>query len=189
MASVMSVDFFNRLIKYAAFHRGCLMCSHCKNVEKLVKRGSYKRPSDGQRYHWYICKNCHKIFSESHLGIGFRLRKRELNRFIFRTLCSGVSQRRCAFLFCVHPETIARRVLRFGHCAEHNLDVYRQTFKAATMVQVEEMFSFEHSKCKPLTLPIAVETSHRRILAVGVERIPANGHQAVARKKYGFRPC
>jgi hypothetical protein len=52
------------------------------------------------------------------------------------------------------------------------------------------MESFEHSKCKPLTMPIAVEKSTRKILALRVGSIAAKGPlAAISRKKYGFRRC
>jgi len=55
---------------------------------------------------------------------------------------------------------------------------------------VDEMESFEHTKCKPLTIPIAVEKKTRKILSLAVAPIAAKGHLAeISRKKYGPRPC
>lgn len=52
------------------------------------------------------------------------------------------------------------------------------------------MESFEHSKCKPLTMPIAVEQDSRKVLSLRVGKIAAKGHfAAVAKKKYGPRIC
>ena len=40
------------------------------------------------------------------------------------------------------------------------------------------METFEHTKLKPLTIPMAVEQGTRRILAVDVGKIAAKGHLA-----------
>jgi hypothetical protein len=47
----------------------------------------------------------------------------------------------------------------------------------------------EHTKCKPLSVSLAVEKKTRRILGFEVSIIPAAGHLAeISRKKYGRRP-
>ena len=52
------------------------------------------------------------------------------------------------------------------------------------------METFEHTKLKPLTIPMAVEQGTRRILAVDVGKIAAKGHLAkISLKKYGPRKC
>ncbi len=166
------------------------MCPHCKKPGKIVKFGSYQRASDKKVCQRYRCKNCQRTFSETHYSIDYRLRKRYINQAVFRSLCSGVSQRRCAILFGVHRDAIARRLLRFGLCAEHNLKVYRQSRPSVTQLLFDELETFEHTKCKPLTVAIAVEDKSRKILALKVGKIPAKGPLAsFSRKKYGFRPC
>ncbi len=52
----------------------------------------------------------------------------------------------------------------------------------------DEMETFEHTKCKPLSLPIIVEPLKRKILGIDVASMPAKGLLAArARKKYGLR--
>jgi hypothetical protein len=85
---------------------------------------------------------------------------------------------------------IARRLVRFGKCAQHNLEVYRATREKVTRLDFDELESFEHTKCKPLTAAIAVEDGSRKILSISLGRIPAKGPlAALSRKKYGPRPC
>ncbi len=51
------------------------------------------------------------------------------------------------------------------------------------------MKTSEHTKCKPISIALAVEKKTRFILGFEVSRIPADGHLArLARKKYGYRP-
>lgn len=123
-------------------------------------------------------------------SIDYRLRKRSINQTTFKLLCSGVSQRRSAYLVGIKPIGIARRVVRFGACSEHNLEAYRLSRPKADMIQIDEMETFEHTKCKPLTMPIAVEQGTRHILSLSVGPIAAKGKLAAkSREKYGPRPC
>lgn len=63
-----------------------------------------------------------------------------------------------------------------------------KTGKRLKAVQFDEMETFEHSKCLPLSIPLAVEAESRRILDFGVCSMPANGPLAhISRRKYGPR--
>ena len=86
--------------------------------------------------------------------------------------------------------TIARRVTRFGACARaHFQRAQRQSEKVDDIV-FDEMETFEHTKLKPITIPLAVENKSRKILALSVGRIAAKGPLApISRKKYGLRKC
>ena len=166
------------------------MCPYCKKAAKTVRFGRYVRRSDGKKCQRYRCSSCLKTFSETHFSIEFRLRKRLINQAVFRSLCSGVSQRRCAILFGIHRDGVARRLMRFGACAKHNLEAFRTTRPKVSRLDIDELETFEHTKCKPITAAIAVEDKSRQILALSVGKIPAKGHlAAIARKKYGPRPC
>ncbi len=167
-----------------------MVCPYCKHQENIRKHGTYIRASDGKVCQRYRCKSCSKTFSETHFGIDYRLRKRYLNQNIFRSLCSGVSQRRLALILGVRRPVIARRLLRFGICAQHNLEEYRKNREKVSKLDFDELETFEHSKCKPITAAIAVEDKTRKVLAIAVGRIPAKGSLVhLARKKYGKRPC
>ncbi len=167
-----------------------MVCPYCPSDKKPKSRGSYIRASDHKKTRRFACLDCGKSFSETLFGIEYRLRKRHINQPVFRALCKGVSQRACAFLMGVDRGTIARRLDRFGHCAQHNLEVYRQSRPQANVVLIDEMESFEHTKCKPLTIPIAVEEGTRKILSLSVGRIAGKGHlAALSKAKYGPRPC
>src|SRR5690606_32394377 len=86
--------------------------------------------------------------------------------------------------------SIARRLVRFGSIAKVNLEHSQKTMPPIEELMFDEMESFEHTKCKPLTIPIAVETKTRRVICLKVARIPAKGKLAeISRKKYGPRPC
>ncbi len=154
------------------------------------KRGSYTRPSDRRIIKRFQCRSCNKSYSTQTLNFDYRLRKRQHNQLIFRLICSGQSQRRCALLLGLKQEAIARRIKLFGRLAKRNLENYRLSREKIKVINIDEMETFEHSKCKPLTLPIAVENRTRKIIAIGVAQIAAKGNLAkISKKKYGKRKC
>lgn len=56
-------------------------------------------------------------------------------------------------------------------------------------MEFDDLETFEHSKCKPLSVTLAVESKTRRILGFAVSRMPAKGLLTKkALKKYGPRP-
>jgi hypothetical protein len=60
--------------------------------------------------------------------------------------------------------------------------------KPATTVQFDDMETFEHTKCKPLSVTLAVEEKTRRILGVEVSQMPASGRLSEkAKVLYGSR--
>lgn len=166
------------------------MCPNCQEEYQFVKSGFYIRKSDKKMIQRYKCKICKNRFSAQTNRIDYRHRKRAINQTVFRLLSKGMSQRGCAFTLGVQPSTIASRVERFGKVAKQNLENYRKQRAKCEIIIFDEMESFEHSKCKPTTMPIAVEEGSRIILALGVGKIAAKGHLSkIAKKKYGYRKC
>ena len=163
------------------------MCPHCQKNEKITKRGFYERKSDGIRIQRFFCHSCRRDFSAQTSSYDYRLRKRRINQAVFRLLAKGLSQNGIAQVLQVDPKTIARRVTRFGNCARKHL--FSENKKVDQIV-FDEMESFEHTKLKPVTIPLAVEKGTRKILYVGVGKIAAKGHLAqISRQKYGARKC
>ena len=163
-------------------------CPTCFNPAS--KRGFYLRPSDQKKIQRYKCGICARSFSHQTVQPDFRLRLRRQNQIIFRLISSGVSQRRCALILNMKQVAISRRVVKFGRVAETNLAHYRKTRKKVNKAIFDELETFEHSKCKPLTVPIAVEDKTRKILCLGVGQIAAKGHLSkIALQKYGPRKC
>ena len=56
------------------------------------------------------------------------------------------------------------------------------------ILQFDDLETIEHTKCKPLSVILAVERNSRRVLGFEVSRMPAKGLlAAISRKKYGPR--
>ena len=167
-----------------------MLCPYCLSSDRVIKRGFYTRPTDKKRLQRFNCKTCRRRFSEQYWTIDYRYRRRKINQGMFRALAKGNSQRTCALLFDVNRKTIARRVLRYGRICESNMEVYRNSRDKACEVYFDELETFEHTKLKPLTVPVAVEKATRKVLALSIGTIAAKGHlAALSRKKYGKRSC
>lgn len=98
-------------------------------------------------------------------------------------LVSGNTQRRIARLLACSKNTVARKLVWLSQHAVSS------SFSAQDVVhiQIDELETIEHTKLKPLTIPLCVSHNYK-ILALSVGKIRAKGHLAeISRKKYGIR--
>jgi hypothetical protein len=118
----------------------------------------------------------------------FAQKKRQFNERLKRLLCSGVSQRRIARLLHLSRATVTQKLIFLGRQAEMDLSKRNLAHVPAEIVEFDDLETFEHSKCKPLSVTLAVESKSRRILGLEVSRFPAKGRLVkIAHKKYGRR--
>lgn len=158
-----------------------------------VRNGYYFRHSDGKRVGRFICKVCRRGFSWGTTSPCFGQKKRQVNAGVEELLASGVSQRRIARLLGISLDTVANKFRFLARQARMSNDRYlteiKHSGRLVSNLDFDEMQSFEHSKCKPLSIPIAVEVKTRKILGCKVCIMPANGPLAqISRKRYGIRP-
>ena len=171
--------------------------SECSNrfpgplSKPIVRKGSYWRKSDGQLVGRWKCLACSKSFSSARLYPCYRQKKRKLNHPLKLLLNSGVSQRRAALILGVNRKTIVRKFRFLAEQArlEQQADLKSLEGSAPLMeIQFDELETSEHSKCKPLSVALAVEPKSRKILGFQVSRMPAKGPlAAIALRKYGPR--
>ncbi len=159
---------------------------------RIVRIGFYRRRSDGQRIPKFRCLRCRRIFSSATHQATFGQKKRQLNAKVEKLLSSGVSQRRAALILGVNPKTIVRKFRFLARQARREHEAWRQAaFSGAgplSSVQFDDLETSEHSKCKPLSVALAVEPKTRKILGFQVSRMPARGPLAeLARRRYGRR--
>jgi hypothetical protein len=127
-------------------------------------------------------------FSHATRNPCYRQNKRQINEPLRRLLCSGNSQRRLAYLLGVNRKTIVRKFLFLARLAEAQLENWNSELHPASIVEFDDLETFEHSKCKPLSVTLAVEHKSRRILGFTVSQMPAKGLLSKrALKKYGPR--
>jgi transposase-like protein len=170
------------------------MRPHCRKCElasadgsNFVLSGKYYRQSDSKWVQRYRCRSCKVSFSTATHSPCFRQKKRHKNEILRKLLCSGVSQRRSARILRLHRTTVVRKFLFLALEAEFFLMKGNLLRPQAKTIEFDDLETFEHTKCKPLSVTLAVESKTRRILGLEVTRMPARGMLVKAAKKYGPR--
>ena len=166
-----------------------LKCPNCEILGvKITSYGRFVRTSDKRIFRRYRCHFCTKTFSDTSFHSCYRQKKRRLNSKIQELLSSNMSQRRLARHLRCNRKTIARKLKFLG------LDRKFKNTQALTKrgqihdFEFDELETIEHTKCKPVSVIMAVEKSSRKILGFRVCRMPAKGRlAAISRKKYGKR--
>lgn len=170
----------------------CPYCQVDKNktdIKKKIRRaGRFWRKSDGRWISRFRCLACEKSFSRASLSRKCWQKKRHMNESVRRILCAGVSMRESARVLNLNRKTIARKLLFLAEEAQIEFEVKNALHPKAVEVEFDELETFEHTKCKPLSVPLMVEYKTRRILGFEVAEMPAKGRLAAySRKKYGPR--
>jgi transposase-like protein len=164
-------------------------CPQCGAPEiSWTKFGYFVRDSDKKHIQKFKCKKCQAVFSRATFQSCYRQKKRKLNPRILELHCSGVSQRRIAKLLKITRKTVYKKFIFLAKNAkDFNLKKFNQSPKVSHF-QFDDLETIEHTKCKPLSVTMAIEESSRKILAFKVSQMPAKGHLAkIALKKYGPR--
>lgn len=158
---------------------------------RLVRNGSYFRKSDSRFIRRTRCPSCGRSSSQATGSLWSGHKKRRTHAPLFQLLVSGVSQRRSARLLGIDRKTVARKLKLLAIQARADQRRFLEELQSQgklSLVYFDEMESSIHSKCKPVSIPLAVD-SRRRILSLEVASMPAKGKlAAMARKKYGKRP-
>ncbi|WP_413293557.1 transposase [Bdellovibrio sp. HCB185ZH] len=172
-----------------------LKCPHChlqrdpqNAVRTIRKLGRYYRKSDGQHLTRFWCVRCAKSFSAATMSRAKGQKKRHLNKLIRDLLTGEMSQREIARVLKINRKTVVRKFRFAAATAKTDLRNWNEKFRPSTEVEFDDLETFEHTKCKPLSVTLMVEYSTRRILGFEVAQMPAKGRIAnYARKKYGPR--
>ncbi len=136
----------------------------------------------------YRCTGCFTTSSRARFTLKYRLKKRRKISFVAELLCSGVSQRRAARIAGINRKTVARYLQIESLDAEFRMRKENLRAPEAKVVEFDDLETFEHTKCKPVSVTLAVEEGSRRILGLAVSRMAANGRLAGKSKKlYGKR--
>jgi len=100
-----------------------------------------------------------------------------------------MSQNRIANVLGTTRKTVVRKLAFLSViCARKNLALLQRR-ALSTNIQFDELETIEHTKCKPLSVALAVEADTRVMLGFEVSSMPAKGPLAhIARVKYGNRP-
>lgn len=93
-----------------------------------------------------------------------------------------------AFHLGINRKTAVRKFCLMGEMAVAALPLFNRAQSPVRELQFDDMETFEHSKCKPLSITLAIDHPSRRILGFRVSEMPAKGKLAkISREKYGLR--
>lgn len=172
-----------------------VICPYCAQpssvsheIRKVRRLGTFRRRSDGRRVQRFRCTFCGRSFSRATGHPCFGQNKRHKNEIIRRLLCGGVSQREAARILGLNRKTIVRKMLFWAERARREVENTNRHHPQSVEVEFDDLETFEHTKCKPVSVALMVEHKTRRILGFEVARMPAKGKlAAISRKKYGPR--
>jgi hypothetical protein len=153
-----------------------------------VRFGRFRRQCDQRSIQRYRCQRCHHTSSDATGSLCYRQKKRQLNPTLFKLLTGGYSQRRAALDLKVNRKTVVRKFVWMGLLAQDLLVQLTSQRPLVKGMEFDDMESFEHTKCKPISITLAVEHRSRVILGFRVSEMPAKGKLAhISRAKYGPR--
>jgi transposase-like protein len=168
-------------------------CPNCAALRPyIVRDGFFYRADDSQFIQRLKCKVCAKKFSAATSKPTYRQKKRRINHIVRRSFASNMCPRDIAELVGVNVKTVMARMLwQAALSREKNkrfLREYVDQYGPIKTVQFDDLLTFEHTKCKPLSVPVAVIDGVRVPIGFRVASIPAFGHlAAISRKRYGPR--
>ncbi len=165
-------------------------CKYYQKTDQVQRDGSFFRANDSRVVQRYRCKCCGKRFSKSTNTLEYNQKKRRVNHLLMMLLCSGNSIRRCAMILDINKNTVLNKIVYLAKKARlENHDFLEQLKQTpVTQMQFDDLITSEHTKMKPLSITIAVNSANREILGMRVSKIPAFGLLAKkSRKKYGYR--
>lgn len=166
-------------------------CPHCQQREifgsYFVRFGFFYRTSDSRWIQRYRCVGCRFTCSRATFHAWFRQKKRLKNELLRRHLASAGSLRRAAKTLHLNRKTVARKLMALGFEAEYLLEEGNRQQPRAITMEFDDLETFEHTKCKPLSVTLAVESGTRRILGLEVSSMAAKGLLVEKAKKYGPR--
>ncbi len=165
-------------------------CDYYQNAEKITKDGHYYRKSDAKKINRYKCNACNKKFSSATFTLERYQKKRHKNHLLKGLLASKISMRRAALLLGVNRLTVKRKLIYLATKARISTAQMLEELKQSPIshIQLDDLISVEHTKLKPLSISIVVDSKNRKILGAAVSQIPAFGLLAEkSRAKYGYR--
>jgi hypothetical protein len=150
----------------------------------VIRRGFFRISYNNQKVRRYFCKCCSKSFSARRFKETYRQKKPYLNSVIESLLCHGMTMRGIAKHLKISKTTVDRKFLWLSN---HLPQALKLNLECCNVIQLDELETIEHTKCKPLSVLVCV-SQEGFPLAFKVARMPAKGLLAeFSRKRYGKR--
>jgi hypothetical protein len=118
----------------------------------------------------------------------FRQKKRHLNFLIYKEFVSAVSQRQIGRNHNIRQATVAKKLIFLAQVLRLKLDRLNRSIGIIHDLEFDDLETFAHTKCKPLSVLVAVAQNRRWIVGLEVAQMPAKGILAKkSLEKYGPR--
>lgn len=153
----------------------------------FVRFGFFYRTGDSKWIQRFRCQTCKATCSRATFNRWFRHKKRLKNEGLRRHFASAGTIRRAARTFSLNRKTVERKLEILGFEAECNLKIKNLSYPKCQVIEFDDLETFEHTKCKPLSVTLAVQSRTRRILGIEVSSMPAKGLLVNRARKYGPR--
>lgn len=157
---------------------------HKTTGASFIKKGHFYIKRTNQYVRRHQCKHCLKVFSFRTFQIDYKHKKKDLNPILAKLLVEGNSIRGSSRLLKMTYKNTYKKFLWLKRFIEHKKQISNFTAKE---VQFDEMETIHHTKCKPLSIALAVNEKYQ-ILRAKVAEMPAKGRlYDISVKKYGHR--
>src|SRR5690606_15484394 len=120
----------------------------------LVPHGSYVRRCDSKSVDRFRCRLCGKTVSNQTFNPTYKQKKPRINKKVRSLICSKVSLRRIAINLKVNRKTVTRKFLFLAEEARKNQKRRIDALTGIDFIEMDEMETFEHTKCKPLSIAL-----------------------------------
>lgn len=154
---------------------------------KIVLNGFYYRTDDSRWIQRYKCRGCKTGFSDATGKRWFRAKRRRYHEALRKGFASLGGVRPLARNSKLNRKTVARKLVLLGEEAEERFHAANRGRKKARVIEFDDMETFEHTRCKPLSITLAVHRRTKRILGFEVSSMAAKGMLVERARKYGPR--
>jgi transposase-like protein len=166
-------------------------CARCRRTRasgtKIVRDGFYYRTDDSRWVQRYWCHGCESGFSDATGKRWFRAKKRRYHESLRKDFASLGGVRPIARNTKLNRKTVARKLALLGQEAEVRFHAANRKHAPARVIEFDEMETFEHTRCKPLSITLAVHRRTQRILGFEISSMAAKGMLVERARKYGPR--
>ena len=155
---------------------------------RIIKNGLDFRTSDSKFNQRYICKDCGEHFSNATFSSTYKQKKRRLNNKVYKLMCFGMSVSNIAGYLDINKKTVLRKLKFLAEEKKKENSNYLASVKGSIEhIEFDELLTHVHTKCKPLSVAMAVEKYTGRILGFKISESPATGKlAAISKEKYSW---
>lgn len=154
---------------------------------KIVCNGWYFRTDDSRWIQRYKCHHCKRSPSDTTGKRWFRAKKRRYHEALRKGFASLGGVRPLARDTKLNRKCVARKLVLLAEEAEERFHAANLRHEKTRVIEFDDMETFEHTRCKPLSITLAVQRRTQRILGFEISSMNAKGKLVEKARKYGPR--